>query len=273
MLYLIVPPIIIVLTLVLLLWYLSKKASDPLVNERVLAMDDVQKRARFRGVHEWGLRSLEKFAQRSKNNSLRMHNALHTWLQSIRASRKKVEEDKQLEQELNTEQEIEEEVTFFDTREATRESIREEETVQQENGSSFAQESARTDDVSRFAIPLIRRHKRESQSETQQESVVRRGISQEGVTERPMVSDRVALPDAKRSGMRGKAPEEDLIGRIATNPKDFEAYEALGDFYMENGNIKDAKECYRQVLKLSPVQRMVKIKIRRLEKLLTQKGN
>jgi len=34
--------------------------------------------------------------------------------------------------------------------------------------------------------------------------------------------------------------------------------------------MKDAKDCYRQVLKLSPVQRMVKIKIRRLEKLLTK---
>ena len=88
-----------------------------------------------------------------------------------------------------------------------------------------------------------------------------------------MVSDRVALPDSKRLSLRGKAPEEDLIGRIANNPKDYEAYEALGDFYMESGNIKDAKECYRQVLKLSPVQRMVKIKIRRLEKLLSQKGN
>jgi hypothetical protein len=37
---------------------------------------------------------------------------------------------------------------------------------------------------------------------------------------------------------------------------------------MDNGNIKDAKECYRQVLRLSPANRDVKMKIRRLEKML-----
>jgi tetratricopeptide (TPR) repeat protein len=62
--------------------------------------------------------------------------------------------------------------------------------------------------------------------------------------------------------------EEDFIGAIAKNPKDGEAYEKLGDYYMDNGNIKDAKECYRQVLRLSPANREVKMKIRRLEKML-----
>jgi cytochrome c-type biogenesis protein CcmH/NrfG len=63
-----------------------------------------------------------------------------------------------------------------------------------------------------------------------------------------------------------------MIARIARDPKDFTSYEALGDYYLESENIRDAKECYRQVLKLSPVHRMVKIKIRRLEKLLTKAG-
>jgi tetratricopeptide (TPR) repeat protein len=62
--------------------------------------------------------------------------------------------------------------------------------------------------------------------------------------------------------------EEDFIAAIAKNPKDGEAYEKLGDYYMDNGNIKDAKECYRQVLRLSPANREVKMKIRRLEKML-----
>lgn len=62
--------------------------------------------------------------------------------------------------------------------------------------------------------------------------------------------------------------EEDFIASIAKNPKDFSAYEKLGDYYMDNGNIKDAKECYRQVLRLSPANRDVKMKIRRLEKML-----
>lgn len=62
--------------------------------------------------------------------------------------------------------------------------------------------------------------------------------------------------------------EELLIGRIVSNPRDVEAYERLGDYYLENENYIDAKECYRQVLKLSPVNRLVKIKIRRLERVL-----
>lgn len=62
--------------------------------------------------------------------------------------------------------------------------------------------------------------------------------------------------------------EDILVERIALNPRDIEAYERLGDYYLEQGNLTDAKECYRQVLKLSPAYRLVKIKIRRLERLL-----
>lgn len=62
--------------------------------------------------------------------------------------------------------------------------------------------------------------------------------------------------------------EDILVERISLNPRDIEAYERLGDYYLEQNNLVDAKECYRQVLKLSPAYRLVKIKIRRLERLL-----
>lgn len=65
--------------------------------------------------------------------------------------------------------------------------------------------------------------------------------------------------------------EEILIERISMNPRDIEAYERLGDYYLEQDNLTDAKECYRQVLKLSPAYRLVKIKIRRLERLLEKR--
>ena len=65
--------------------------------------------------------------------------------------------------------------------------------------------------------------------------------------------------------------EELLIERIISNPRDIEAYERLGDYYLERDNYIDAKECYRQVLKLSPVNRLVKIKIRRLERILEKR--
>lgn len=69
--------------------------------------------------------------------------------------------------------------------------------------------------------------------------------------------------------LRKKEQLEDiLVERISLNPRDIEAYERLGDYYLEQNNLVDAKECYRQVLKLSPAYRLVKIKIRRLERLL-----
>jgi tetratricopeptide (TPR) repeat protein len=272
MLYLIVPPIIIVLAIIGLLWYLSRKANDPLVQERVHEQE-ARTSKHFLGLREWSLRFLEKFAQRSKNRSLKMHNALHNWLQSIRESRKKVAEEKQHVGEERYDDKEEDKIEFFDAvmpdqgEEKIVDPLLEE--VQQKNS---------------FAIPFMRRHKRDGQDPATVEKVrivAAKSLPASGMVatesiereERPMVSAKVAVPEARKKSGKGGSSEEDMIGRIATNPKDFEAYEALGDFYMESGNIKDAKECYRQVLKLSPVQRMVKIKIRRLEKLLSQKGN
>jgi len=72
--------------------------------------------------------------------------------------------------------------------------------------------------------------------------------------------------------MKKDQMEDILVERISLNPRDIEAYERLGDYYLEQKNLIDAKECYRQVLKLSPAYRLVKIKIRRLERLLEKGG-
>lgn len=101
-----------------------------------------------------------------------------------------------------------------------------------------------------------------------QESFIHQPITRgetklESVNTAPPV--RTNISDIKKEAT---SHEEDFISSIAKNPKDFSAYEKLGDYYMDNGNIKDAKECYRQVLRLSPANRDVKMKIRRLEKML-----
>ncbi len=88
---------------------------------------------------------------------------------------------------------------------------------------------------------------------------------------RPMVSERVVIPEKPAKKLIHDAAEEErLIKRIAANPKNVSAYEALGDYYLEQGDVSDAKSCYRQVLKLSPVHRMVKVKIRKLERLMEE---
>ncbi|MDP1814516.1 MAG: hypothetical protein Q8K92_08715 [Leadbetterella sp.] len=83
---------------------------------------------------------------------------------------------------------------------------------------------------------------------------------------RPTVSDRVVTPKA-RVEMKDRL-EDLLIERIAANPKDTEAYERLGEYYMEIDSMNDAKECFKQVLKLDPKNRNVKYRMRRLETMM-----
>ncbi|OGI21283.1 MAG: hypothetical protein A2808_01295 [Candidatus Moranbacteria bacterium RIFCSPHIGHO2_01_FULL_55_24] len=257
--YLIVPPIVIVVSLAFLLWYLSRKGSDPAVAEKISRMDQEGRvRPHFSRTKEFFLRLLEKAAQRSKTRSLRMHNRLHEWLQSIRASRKKVSESVVREREQKTAAPLVEE----------KEERREEAAIASQPRISSGLE-----------MPIFRRRRDTGTAPLQKavpemEAFGRRemAVREEGERiERPMVSDQAAEPEGRKRRLRAQSPEEDLIARIAANPKDFSSYEALGDYYMETGNVKDAKECYRQVLKLSPVHRLVKIKIRRLEKFLTQR--
>ena len=89
--------------------------------------------------------------------------------------------------------------------------------------------------------------------------------SEEKIAE-PMISKNVTMP--KASSKTKNKLENLLIERVAANPKDIEAYERLGEYYMEIENYADAKECFKQVMKLNPMNRNVKYKIKRLERLL-----
>jgi tetratricopeptide (TPR) repeat protein len=82
---------------------------------------------------------------------------------------------------------------------------------------------------------------------------------------RPMVSAGVTMPQALIK--EKNKLEEALIRRIAINPKDIEAYERLGDYYLESENFQDSLECFRQVLKLSPSHHKARLRIRRLERI------
>lgn len=64
--------------------------------------------------------------------------------------------------------------------------------------------------------------------------------------------------------------EKILIDRIASNPKDIEAYERLGEYYLEIENWEYAKECFKQVLKLNPRNIGIRSKMRKLERILSK---
>ena len=85
----------------------------------------------------------------------------------------------------------------------------------------------------------------------------------------PMVKSTVVHPDVKIGEQSQQSQLENiLIRRIAINPKDIEAYERLGDYYNEQSNLPDALECYKQVLKLSPMHHKARAKVRSIEKII-----
>lgn len=88
---------------------------------------------------------------------------------------------------------------------------------------------------------------------------------------KPMIREAVTRPQSQQIHLKEKNKMEDaLIKRIAINPKDIEAYERLGDYYLESANMQDSLECFKQVLRLSPTHHKARLRIRRLEKALKQ---
>jgi len=84
---------------------------------------------------------------------------------------------------------------------------------------------------------------------------------------RPMIREAITRPQSQQERMKEKNKLEDaLIKRIAINPRDIEAYERLGDYYLESNNPQDSLECFKQVLRLSPTHQKARLRIRRLEK-------
>jgi len=84
---------------------------------------------------------------------------------------------------------------------------------------------------------------------------------------RPMVSEKAVMPKAEQPEIKDRL-EKLLIERIAVNPKDTEAYERLGEYYFEIRNYNYAKECFKQVIKLNPGNLDAKNRMKRLEKIL-----
>lgn len=59
--------------------------------------------------------------------------------------------------------------------------------------------------------------------------------------------------------------EKELVKMIAKDPRDISAYRKLGFLYLKQGNKEDAKNCFREVLKIEPGDFEVISKIKELE--------
>jgi tetratricopeptide (TPR) repeat protein len=258
--YLIVPPIIVVVSLSFVLWYLSRKGADPLVAAKVSRLEgEAGQKVSFLRTKTYFLRLLEKTAYRFKVTSLKAHNALHNLTHSLKESQRRFQAKSVAPEpsEKITEQTGAAEPKSYigradDSRSFLKRYKETKEKVKEEVVSSQTEKEI-TVEQDTFSIPAI--------------------VPESPLSARPMVSETVTHPEKERTVTREQSLREaELIASISANPKDFTVYEQLGDYYLEIGNVKDAKECYRQVLKLSPVQRMARIKIRRLEKILSQEA-
>jgi tetratricopeptide (TPR) repeat protein len=284
---LILPPVIVVIALGFILWYLAVRGTDPQLRE--VAADIPDTPGLKTRLKAWVVRVTERMVSRSRIAFLRMHNRLSGLATRLRQRRNQYA--KVLKASSVTGEPAEEGAAgvLIDAPEdrAAEKSIIFTSAVPAEAGAVSGASLSDSREVSGRSRPEaephatfsvlapLRRGLRQERSETETGGNGDAGAKQAGGSRKKGLFGRnePVLQTSPRQDVESvRASEETLIARIAENPKDFSAYEALGDYYMESGNIQDAKECYRQVLKLSPAHRGVKMKIRRMERLLSQKG-
>lgn len=230
-LYLIIPPVVIVLSLSILLVLISRKSQKILAEKEKTESGDYGENQKEgvlkRGAGKFGqflLRISEKTAISFKVFSLRVHNLLEKWLRYIK--------DKRADSRKNISKEESSEVDF-DTKDKV---VLKEPIIEKTEEKKI---------ISKVTIPVAGRR----------------------VIRRPMIRKTAVYPETPKIERKDEL-ENILIERIASDPRDVEAYERLGDYYYGRRNTKDAIDCYKQVLKLSPVNRAVKIKLGRIGKTL-----
>lgn len=227
MLYYIIPPIIIVISLSILVVFLFKKSNqlrDVIESEQQAIIE--RKEKKISRVAPLILKVLERMMQKFKLMSLKFYNHSDQWFQSLKQKREKRQiESKQAQ-------------------------IEQKQVMDEIESNLMIRNQVKKNKFQEF----FRRSKKVDNIETERKIKVY-----------PMISRRVVQPESK---IQKNMLEDILIERIAINPRDVEAYERLGDYYIEANNLNDSMECFKQVLKLSPANRKAKSSLRKIEKIL-----
>jgi tetratricopeptide (TPR) repeat protein len=235
MLYSIIPPILVLLSVIGIILFLAKKIPDikKLENdEKLMASRNVSSipheniSKTTSKIGQLFLAFLEKIVRRVRLLFLRSENKFKLLGDGIRKRRSHKLEDKSTE------------IVFKDT--------------EQLDGISEKAEKYAPEKKELIEKMFLRRKRYQEEEEEK--------------FFRPIISDHVVVPKRRRE-VKGRL-EELLIERIAANPKDIEAYERLGEYYLEIKNLDHAKECFKQILKLNPINSNVKYKMRKLERML-----
>jgi tetratricopeptide (TPR) repeat protein len=258
MLYQIIPPILVILSVVGIIIFLVKKS--PEINR--LEMEERKEKDRIFRATTGGLNSFsekeveeskiasrfqqgsliftEKLVKRFRIIFLKLENLLKLWGEKIRKKRNAKAGEKDEDNDLQLKGEKRED-RFLETK-----------------------ENEGLDGI----IDKIGRYNPEKRN-IRERLGLKQKIKQEEVEEkffRPIISDYMVVPKRRRETK--SRLEELLIERIAANPKDIEAYERLGEYYLEVKNLEHSKECFKQVLRLNPTNSNARYKIRKLERIL-----
>ncbi len=240
-LYFVLPPVIIVVSLALIIFLVSRKSleierkitedkANAINNESQLSME----------VKSRGLYFLEKLAHWFKIFSLKMHNWLEEKLKFIKQRKVKIDSDKK----RNGQEHIDD-----------KQNIQREE-IEKEN---VRPEVKKKKLIEKIFQNINEKRKLKKDAKRANEADAEKKERIEIFKQKAMISKEVTYPEEKKEEL-----ENILIERIAIDPRDIEAYERLGDYYISQKNYKDAKECYRQVLKLNPRSVTIKKKLENL---------
>ncbi|MFA4817103.1 MAG: tetratricopeptide repeat protein [Parcubacteria group bacterium] len=265
MLYSIIPPILIVASLVAIIIFLVKKLDkvsqlsiEEIVREeeeRKIMMEDAGffqkislkiKNIKWDDFKHGLLGMLEKITRKSRVVFLKLESKFGGWSENIREKRKARTERKMQVQNAGKKENIFQKIREYKP-ERKMAQLESKEEIEIKKPAFERRAFKKTeDDPARNA----------SHSDAGGEKIIK-----------PIISEKMVRP--RKAEMKDRL-EELLIERIAANPKDLEAYERLGQYYIEIKGYADAKECFKQVIKLDPGNRNAKYRLKRLESLLTQ---
>lgn len=260
MLYSLIPPILIILSLIGIILFLMKKSSkvakisiEEIIREEEERRITLQEAGFFQGlrlriksirwesVKHFFLGLMERLTRRSRVVFLKLESKSGSLSAKIRDKRKEREEKKALLRKATGNDDVIQKIREYKPEKRRIISFRRKEEPQTEAAPAPAE--------IKKEIPVP-------------QPVI---IQEEEKEIRPIISDRVVKP--RQAEIRDRL-EELLIERIAVNPKDVEAYERLGEYYLEIKSYVDSKECFKQVIKLDPANRNAKYKLKKLETLL-----
>jgi tetratricopeptide (TPR) repeat protein len=242
----VLPPIIIVISLALIIFLISRRSLEIAKEIENGDESEAQSRISMEVKSRW-LHFLEKIAHIFKVLFLKMHNRLEKKLTFIKSKKNKIESDldKKDFEESGLDSLVE------NNKEDILEKVMEEE-VDKEGTNSMDLTKNNPNKIKR----IFSRGKNQGNTDENTDVVKLR-------EERMMISKKVTYPEAED---KKEELESILVERIASDPRDIEAYERLGDYYISQENNVDAEACYKQVLKLNPQSLSVRNKLSRFKR-------